>query len=48
MYYTREKNTILSDDNEKNKAEIKYEENSKETMVRFFLFCSDSQVAYLQ
>merc|ERR1711997_1309285 len=24
--------TILSDDNEKNKAEIKYEENSKETM----------------
>ena len=40
--------TILSDNDEKNKTEIKYEENAKEPMVRFFLFCSDSQVAYLQ
>ena len=30
--------TILSDNDEKNKAEIKYEENEKGPMVRFFHF----------
>ena len=30
--------TILSDNDEKNKTEIKYEENAKEPMVRFFYF----------
>ena len=38
--------TILSDNDEKNKTEIKYEEDAKESMVRVFLFCTDSQVAY--
>ena len=38
--------TILSDNDEKDKTEIKFEEDAKESMVRVFLFCTDSQVAY--
>jgi len=37
--------TILSDNDEKNKTEIKYEEDAKESMVRvFILFFTDGHI----